>query len=198
MAKSQYEAKFIFASAHKGNFPTHLLPEICFIGRSNVGKSSLINSIIRRKNLAHVSTTPGKTQQINFYNVEDNWCLVDLPGFGYTSKGKSIGADWKENNFEYLKTRENLKLACLLIDGRHDPQAIDLGILEELEIMGLTYLVVLTKCDKINKQMIETRQNQWNEILVNCEHNLEILPYSSETGLGRNNIIAILKRQLEG
>ncbi|MFY8161598.1 MAG: ribosome biogenesis GTP-binding protein YihA/YsxC [Candidatus Kapaibacteriota bacterium] len=194
MAKLTYNADFIFASANKGNFPKHDLPEICFVGRSNVGKSSLINSIVKRKNLARVSVTPGKTQQINFYNVEDTWCLVDLPGFGYTSKGRTIGSDWKINNFEYVKNRENLKLICLLVDSRHDPMEIDLGLMEELEIMQRKYIVVLTKCDKINSTMIAERTQQWAELLVNCNYNIELLPYSSVSGLGRNNIIAVIKK----
>lgn len=194
MAKTSYQADFIFGSALKGTYPLHPLPEICFVGRSNVGKSSLINSIVKRKNLAKVSITPGKTQQINFYNVEDVWCLVDLPGFGYTSKGKTTGQEWKDNNLDYLQNRENLKLTCLLVDSRHDPMALDLALLEELEIMGKEYVIVLTKCDKINKTLIEKRVNQWQEIIKECRNNVEILPYSSVSGLGRNNIIAIIKK----
>lgn len=194
MAKVSYQAEFIFGAAVKGVYPQHNLPEVCFVGRSNVGKSSLINSIVKRKNLAKVSITPGKTQQINFYNVENNWCLVDLPGFGYTSKGRTIGESWKENNLEYLEKRENLKLTCLLVDSRHDPISLDLALLEELEIMGKEYVIILTKCDKVNQKVIDERLQQWTEITQNCRNKVEILPYSSISGLGRNNIIAIIKK----
>jgi GTP-binding protein len=187
-------ADFIIGSTDKSVFPETNLPEIAFSGRSNVGKSSLLNSIVMRKNLAYISSAPGKTQQINFYNVEERWIFADLPGFGYASTGKQNRESWRKLNFEYLENRQNLKLIAALIDSRHDPMDTDLALIEWYEEKEKDYLIILTKCDKIKPNAISSRQKQLEHLVSNCKHCREVLPYSSLNGLGRNQLIGILKK----
>lgn len=187
-------AEFILGSAEKSQFPTHNLPEIAFTGRSNVGKSSLLNSIVLRKNLAFISSTPGKTQQINFFNVENRWVFADMPGFGYASTGKDNREKWRKLNFDYLEHSKNLKLVIALIDSRHDPMNTDLALIEWYEHNRKDFLIVLTKCDKLKPSAISTRQKQVEHIVSQCIHCREVLPYSSQTGLGRNQLLGILKK----
>lgn len=187
-------AEFILGSAEKSQFPEIQLPEIAFSGRSNVGKSSLLNSIVMRKNLAHISSAPGKTQQINFFNVEDRWVFADMPGFGYATTGKINREKWKKLNLDYLESRKNLRLIAALIDSRHDPMDTDLALIEWYEERQKDYLIVLTKCDKIKPGAVSNRQKQIEHIVANCNHCREVLPYSSQNGLGRNQLIGILKK----
>jgi GTP-binding protein len=169
---------------------------VAFAGRSNAGKSSLINSIVLRKNLAHTSSTPGKTKEINFYIVENRWSFADLPGLGYTSAGKKSGELWANLIFEYFENRKNLKLVCVLVDSRHEPMQRDLALIEWLENKKMNYLIVLTKCDKISARLLDERKSQFEYLIHKCNYVIECLPYSSKTGLGRNELIAILKRYL--
>ncbi|MGA1250410.1 MAG: ribosome biogenesis GTP-binding protein YihA/YsxC, partial [Candidatus Kapaibacteriota bacterium] len=176
-------------------YPSPQWPEVAFIGRSNVGKSSLINSIVRRKQLALTSSTPGKTQQINFFIVEQLWMLVDLPGFGYASVGKSKREEFSALNYSYLEHREQLRMVCMLLDSRHDPSQIDMGLIEWLELHGIKYTLILTKCDKIKATMVEERKQQIQGLVQFCSHCIDVLPYSSETGLGRDQLWGIIKRE---
>lgn len=190
----QFKAEFILGTKLKEQFPKTELPEIAFSGRSNVGKSSLMNSIVLRKNLAHTSSTPGKTQQINFYLVDEKWIFSDLPGFGYAKVSKTERAEWQKMIFDYFENRTNLCLVCLLIDSRHDPMETDLGLIEWMENNKKPFLIILTKTDKISKKQIEDRKKQIEEFVSLCKNCIEVLPYSSETGIGRENLIAIIKR----
>ncbi|MBX3042561.1 MAG: ribosome biogenesis GTP-binding protein YihA/YsxC [Candidatus Kapabacteria bacterium] len=187
-------AEFILGSAEISQFPEINLPEIAFSGRSNVGKSSLLNSIVLRKNLAYISSAPGKTQQINFFNVEGRWVFADLPGFGYATTGKENREKWKKLNFQYLESRKNLKLVAALIDSRHDPMNTDLALIEWYEENQKDFIIILTKCDKIKPGAISTRQKQIEHLVSQCKHCREVLPYSSQTSLGRNQLIGILKK----
>ncbi len=192
-------ANFIAGANNPDAIPAINLPEIAFAGRSNVGKSSLINSIVMRKNLAQISSNPGKTKQINFFNVENVWCLVDMPGYGYAAVSKDSRHKWSEMSKDYFLTRPNLKLICLLIDSRHDPLDSDIAMMEWLENNSRNYLVILTKCDKISKTAIQERKQQIEGLLQLCKSNIEVLPYSSESNnLGRNELIAIIKRFVAG
>jgi GTP-binding protein len=189
------QAEFFTGASAPIHFPKSDLPEIAFIGRSNVGKSSLINSIVRRKQLALTSSTPGKTQQINFFTIEQVWMLVDLPGFGYASVGKTKRLEFSKLNYSYLEAREQLRMVCLLLDSRHDPSQIDMGLIEWLEDHGIKYTIILTKCDKIKTTMIEERKEQIQGLVQYCTHCIDVLPYSSETGLGRDQLWGIIKRE---
>ena len=196
MKIKELQTEFLLGAAKKEQFPNIGLPETAFCGRSNVGKSSLLNSIVLRKNIARTSSTPGKTQQINFYNVEDKWVLVDLPGFGYAAIGKQYREIWSELNWDYLRERDNLKLVCVLIDSRHDPMTTDLNIIEELEILNKKYIIILTKCDKINKKAVAERKQQFEHLTSLCKNCIEVLPYSSVKLQGRDELLAIFKKNL--
>lgn len=178
--------------------PNFNLPEAAFIGRSNVGKSSLLNSIVRRKNLALISSTPGKTKSINFFIIDGKWSFADLPGFGYASVSKQDRAKWKSLNLSYLENREELKLVILLVDSRHDPMQQDIALIEFLEnTYKKNYVIVLTKCDKISKTAVNERKEQIENLVSQCNNCIEVLPYSSETGLGREHLLAILKNNIK-
>lgn len=189
-----FNADFLRGAADAEDFPSTELPEIAFSGRSNVGKSSLINSIVMRKNLAHISSNPGKTQQINFYSVEDKWCFADLPGFGYAVVSRDKRQSWSKLNYQYLETRQNLKLVCVLVDSRHDPMDSDLALIEWLESIGRNYIIILTKCDKINKKLVEERKKQIEGLTVLCKYFHEALPYSIIDNTGRDSMIGIIKK----
>lgn len=187
-------AEFILGASKVSQFPLIDKPEVAFTGRSNVGKSSLLNSIVLRKNLAKTSSIPGKTQQINFFNIENKWIFSDLPGFGYAEVPKSLKESWIKLIFEYFKIRNNLRLVCLLVDSRHDPTKIDISLMEWLENNNKKFIVILTKCDKISDNLIAERKLQVENLLQFCKNNLEVLPYSSKTNMGRNELLAIIKR----
>lgn len=189
-----HKAEFIMGTSNPATFPELDLPEIAFVGRSNVGKSSLINSLVHRKNLAKISSTPGKTSEINFFNVEDTWTLVDMPGFGFTKKGVKKRKEWYNLNFAYLEKRENLKLICILIDSRHDPMDTDLSLIEYFENNNVNYLIVLTKCDKIKAKPIKDRYEQLKNLIANCRFAIDVLPYSSISDLGRSELMGIIKK----
>ncbi len=191
------KAEFIKGAEKPEQFPISRLPEVAFVGRSNVGKSSLINSIVQRKNLARISSTPGKTQQINFFTVDSKWSFADMPGFGYASVSKTDRKNWESLNIKYLESRENLLLVCMLIDSRHEPMQRDLGLIEMLELYNRNYIIILTKSDKISKDIINKRTGQFAELVSRCKHCLEILPNSSVSGTGREDLLGIIKKVMK-
>ncbi len=191
------EANFIHSSSKIGDYPRTSLPEFAFSGRSNVGKSSFINTILLRKNLAKISSNPGKTKSINFFNVQDKYILADLPGFGYAKVSKTDREQWKDMIYHYFKSREQLKFVTVLVDGRHDPMSIDLSLIEWLENHQIPFIVVMTKCDKVSKTQIEEKVEEWNYLLQSCKGKIEVLPTSSLTGLNREQFVAIIKRHLD-
>lgn len=192
-----HNADFIAGAGQPGSFPETNLPEIAFAGRSNVGKSSLINSFVHRKNLARISSTPGKTSEINFFNVENRWVLVDMPGFGFTKRGVKRREEWLELNNSYLTARENLRMVCVLIDSRHDPMEMDISLIEWLENIQMPYLIILTKCDKLKPKQVEDRKAQIDHLISQCNFAKEVLPYSSVTDLGRKELLGIVRKAAE-
>lgn len=190
----QFNANFIKGISNIKDFPKITLPIVAFAGRSNVGKSSLINCILSRKNLARISSTPGKTQQINLYNVDEEWILADMPGFGYAKVSKSIRINWSKMNLEFLEQTENLKLVCYLVDSRVEPMEIDLALLEFLENSNKRYVIILTKTDKISESILTIRINQYKELTQYCRNIQEILPFSSKTKRGKEELVAIIKK----
>lgn len=193
----QLNAEFIKSAAKSDQYPLIKLPEVAFSGRSNVGKSSLINSIILKKNLALVSSTPGKTKLINFFNVENKWSFADLPGFGYASVSKDQRAIWKKLNFDYLEKRENLTLICALVDSRHDPTDTDLALIEWYENNNKKFLIILTKSDKIGNTLLMERKEQLETLVSQCKNAVEVLPYSAKTNQGRDELLAIIRKNTD-
>lgn len=166
------------------------LPEICFCGRSNVGKSSLINKVLGRKSIARVSSKPGKTITINFYKV-DNIRLVDLPGYGYAKVNFAEKERWSELMEGYFKSQRNIKMVFQLIDMRHPATEFDLWMLDFLYQMGLPYTVVLTKSDKLNKTETANRLSLINEELGDFAEDTQIIPFSVQ-----NNNDALKLREI--
>lgn len=174
-------------------YPIDNLPEIALAGRSNVGKSSLINSLINRKNLARTSSKPGKTRTINFYNVDDKFRLVDLPGYGYAAVSKSEKDKWADIINTYLVSRENLKEVVLLVDIRHEPTNEDLMMYNWIIEMGFEGYVIATKLDKIGK----SRLQQYVKVIANklgIEDRKKIIYYSSETKENREYIYNFIEK----
>jgi GTP-binding protein len=191
-----FEANFFYSVQNPKEFPPETLPEVAFAGRSNVGKSSFINMIVLRTNLARISQTPGKTQSINFYYVENQFVLVDLPGFGYAKTSKSNRENWQKLIYEYISNRKNLKFTTLLIDSRIEPMQIDLAFIEWLENQQKDYLIALTKIDKISSAQLNTQMQQWQYLTDQCKHLIEIIPTSSTERIGRDEFLAILKKYI--
>lgn len=143
------DCHFVWGAQNKTNLPPAAAPEVAFAGRSNVGKSSLINALTGRKALARVSQTPGRTREINFFNLGDRLMLVDLPGYGYAKASKELAAEWQDMIFAYLRGRANLKRVVLLIDSRRGVMAVDQAVMELLDKAAVSYVVALTKSDEL-------------------------------------------------
>ena len=171
------------------------LPEFCFSGRSNVGKSSLINKLTNRKALARVSGKPGKTVTINFYRA-DNIRIVDLPGYGYAKVPFAERTRWSDLMESYFKTDRNIKHVFSLVDMRHPVTDFDMSMLDFLYQMGIKYSVVLTKCDKLNKSEYASRLELVKEELGKYGENVDIIPFSSHTGQGVETLREIIDRSL--
>ncbi len=184
-------AKFLTSYGEFEQIPPSERPEIAFSGRSNVGKSSLINKIFNRKSLARVSATPGKTATINFYELE-NVYIVDLPGYGYAKVSKSEKQSWNRLIGGYLAAERELALVFQLIDFRHPPTADDLSMVNYLIDGGFPFVVVLTKADKLSKkQRDERRQALLSELP--CAEDITMVEFSAETGEGVEEIRAIIE-----
>ena len=183
-------AKFLISAADPHHFPPAGPPEFAFLGRSNVGKSSLINSLLQQK-LAHVSSTPGKTQTINFIGIyakpnqqQPELMLVDLPGYGYAKISREIAAGWARFIEPYLQQRETLQLAIVLIDANVPPQESDKQLIHFLQSAGRDFLVVATKSDKLSGNKLR----QCLSTLAREHGVAEILPYSARTSAGRDEL----------
>ena len=187
-------AEFVKGATKPEHFPESTLPEIAMIGRSNVGKSSLINALVRHNRMARVSNTPGKTQEINFFVTDMNFMLVDLPGYGYARVSKGQREQFSVLIRAYVLKRPQLVLTCVLVDARHDPQPLDLAILEELELAGRPFVIILTKCDKLKPAALIERVQQVRDVIQNCQYVVDVVPTSSETGLGRHQLLGLIKR----
>jgi GTP-binding protein len=166
--------------------PEPTLPEIAFAGRSNVGKSSLINRLLRRSKAARVSNTPGRTREINFFRVNDQFILVDLPGYGYAKVSKSKKAEWKPMIEGYLRGREKLRGIVQLLDVRHDPTDEDIQMLDFLSEVGVPTMIVMTKTDKLTNAQAATRIAAIVSSLGLDED--QVIPFSAVTGLGRDDL----------
>lgn len=176
--------------------PEHTMPEVAFSGRSNVGKSSLINGLLNRKSLARTSSQPGKTQTINFYNINNALYFVDLPGYGYAKAGVKVKEQWGRMVENYLHKSKQLKQVFHLIDIRHAPTENDCMMYDWILHNGYQPIIIATKLDKIKRSQV---QKQLNLILdtLNAAKGTVILPFSAETKQGREEIYGILDKILE-
>ena len=174
---------FIKSAVKPEQYPQHNLPEIAFIGRSNVGKSSLLNTLVNKKNLARISNTPGRTQLINFFNIDEKLCFVDLPGYGYAKVPESVRKQWKPMIEAYLTQSRQLKGVVLIVDARHKPTQHDVLMREWLLSYQIPTIIVATKIDKIPKTK---RQKQLNLIAdtLNIQPTEAVLTFSALTADG--------------
>lgn len=189
-SQSFSDVRFLTSVFDIESLPAPDIPEIAFAGRSNVGKSSLLNSLIRRRNLVKTSAKPGKTQSLNFFQLDNSIYLVDLPGYGYARVSKKMQAEWQELITVYLETRENLKCVVVIVDLRHELKIADLQLVDWLRSKGVPYLLVYTKADKLS-----ANQRIKNSAILDAGFGVkksERLVFSAKTGLGRDALLQSL------
>ena len=192
------KAVFKCSSEKISQVPKDSLPDIAFIGRSNVGKSSLINMLTKHKGLAKVSATPGKTRLINHFTINDRWYLVDLPGYGYARTGKSTRGAFAKIITDYIFKCEKMHFLFVLVDSRLEPQKIDLEFIEQLGMNGVPFGIIFTKADKLSKAQLQrsvaayqqTLSEQWEELPP-------MFTSSSEKGTGRDEIVGYIETILK-
>lgn len=186
-------AEFVISNTDVKKCPDNGLPEYAFIGRSNVGKSSLINMLTNRKGLAMTSSKPGKTLLINHFIINENWYLVDLPGYGYATAGKSMREKLKSIIESYILYREELTCLFVLIDCRHDPQPIDIEFMEWLGENGIPFSIIFTKIDKLSKSKLSENLKAYRDKLFETWEELPpIFITSSEKGQGREELLGYI------
>ena len=186
------KAKFLISAPNLKLCPPTDLPEIAFLGRSNVGKSSFINSICNMKKLAKTSATPGKTRLINFFEINEKYMFVDLPGYGYAKVSASMKDDWEKNLEDYLLSRKQLKCLILLIDARHDIQKNDLQMLEWLDYHKLNYRVIATKADCYSKSKLQSHLSE-----IGNKIGTKVYPFSAIDSRYAKAITDLLEEVLE-
>jgi GTP-binding protein len=177
-------AEFIKSAFKEGDWPNDGLPEIAFMGRSNVGKSSLINSLLSVQGLARTSSTPGRTQSLNFFVINDRFRFVDLPGFGYARVPKAIKSTWGEMVTSYLAKRAQLVLSIHIVDSRHEPTKLDLQLHEWLEHSAKPRLIVATKSDKLSNNELKQSLARVNRVFSDDQ----VIAFSARTGRGRDEV----------
>lgn len=183
-------ARFVISNSDVRKCPDDNKPEYAFIGRSNVGKSSLINALTGQKKLAMTSATPGKTLLINHFLVNDEWYLVDLPGYGYAKRSKSQTEQLQKIISSYVLGREQMTLLFVLIDSRHEPQKIDLEFIEWLGENGVPFAIIFTKADKLTKSALSANIEAYKKrLLEEWEELPPVFVTSSESKLGRDEVL---------
>lgn len=191
-------AEFIISNTNPEKSPTTGLPEFAFIGRSNVGKSSLINMLVGRKNLAKTSSTPGKTQTINHFLINGSWYLVDLPGYGYASVGRTASQSWPAMIETFIKKRETLQNTFVLIDCRLEPQAKDLDFVNWIGKAQFPFSLVFTKIDKISKGALNKSATAWaNKLRLTWEELPPVFFTSAEKKTGREELLEFIGTIIE-
>jgi GTP-binding protein len=190
-------AEFIKSIYDLRNLPASVLSEFVFVGRSNVGKSSLINTICSKKTLAKVGSAPGKTRQLNYFLINEEYYLVDLPGYGYAKVPEQIRAGWRKLVEDYISERENVNMVFVLIDSRHEPTYLDELMVSWLEYYEIPYAIVLTKSDKISKNKMEKQIYRASKIVHNEDLCKDYIPFSIVSGEGKNDIISLIWEALK-
>jgi GTP-binding protein len=187
-------AKFVKSAFKKTDWPRDKRPEIAFLGRSNVGKSSFLNSLLGVRGLARTSSTPGRTQALNFFLINDAFWFVDLPGYGYARAPKDVKKQWSEAAGEYLETSEKLALSVHLIDARHEPSTKDLQLHDWLMHHGRSHVVVATKADKLSNNELAKNIARAKKAL----NTSSVIAYSSVTGSGANEVWRAIANSIKG
>ncbi|WP_195852260.1 ribosome biogenesis GTP-binding protein YihA/YsxC [Aerococcus urinae] len=189
--------EFMLSAASPKQYPVPDRPEIALAGRSNVGKSNFINTMTNHKKIARISSKPGKTQQLNYYNLDNSLYLVDVPGYGYAKVSKTERSRWQKQLADYFVQRENLEAVFLLVDFRHRPSKDDINMKDFLDQCQVPYFIIATKADKVKK-------NQWQNHLQAIKEDLDlvtedqILPYSSANREGRDEAWEVINALLDG
>ena len=192
------EATFAGSSIRVSGKPQQKLPEFAFIGRSNVGKSSLINMLCGQRKLAMTSGTPGKTRLVNHFLINRQWYLVDLPGYGYAKLPHRAQEELRTVINDYLLHSEELALVFVLVDARHDPQAVDLAFLRALGEQGIPFSLIFTKCDKLGPVVLDRQVERYrNRLLEEWETLPPCFKSSAQTGLGREEILDYVESVLK-
>ena len=179
--------QFIKSATDPSHYPETPYPEVAFAGRSNVGKSSLINTLVNRKNLARTSNTPGRTRLINFFLVNDAYSLADLPGYGYAKVSEEIRRSWGPMVQTYMERRKNLRLMIVILDIRRDPSEQDQDLLQWFHARAIPFQIVLTKVDKLSRSQIGARKGVLEKLLRRSDSRQPIV-FSARTGLGREDV----------
>jgi len=187
-------SEFLKSSFQAADWPTGILPEIAFMGRSNVGKSSLINSLLSVRGLARTSSTPGRTQSLNFFLINQRFRFVDLPGFGYARVPKAIKSTWGEMVTSYLAKREQLVLSIHIVDSRHEPTKLDLQLHEWLEHSARPRLIVATKSDKLSNNELKESLGRVKRVFSEDR----VIAFSSKTGRGGSEVWRAIESALAG
>lgn len=188
-------ADIVISAVEEKQYPKLNLPEVAIAGRSNVGKSSMINTLLNRKKLARTSSKPGRTRTINFYNIEDELMFVDVPGYGYAKVSKGELEKWSEMMENYFSTRENLRTTILIVDFRHKPTQQDVQMYEYLKFLELPVIVAATKADKVKRGVHNRHMNQVLNTL-NIADNDVVIPFSAITGQGKKEIWNLILNDL--
>ena len=190
------DAHFVSSNSKFDKLPKDNIPEYAFIGRSNVGKSSLINALVQRRGLAKTSATPGKTIAINHFMVNNSWYLVDLPGYGYAQRSKKAREEWRLMLSNYIRRRRNLICTFVLVDSRIEPQNSDIGFMEWLGENQVPFCIVFTKADKLSKMELEKNVEAYKQrLLQDWEELPQVFVTSSENKLGREEILDYIEQQ---
>jgi GTP-binding protein len=190
-------AEFVNSVTDLSQLPAPHLPEIVFIGRSNVGKSSLINKLCNKSKLAKTSSIPGRTRLLNYYLINEEFYFVDLPGYGYAKVPEQIKTGWRRLVESYISTRKNIKLVFELMDSRHDPTYLDQLMINWLEYYELEYAIVLTKADKISANKMERQIYRTSKIVRNDELCKDYIPFSAISGEGRSTVMKLIEENLK-
>jgi len=189
-------AEFIDSIYDLRTLPSSVLSEFVFVGRSNVGKSSLINTICNKKRLAKIGSVPGKTRQLNYFLINQEFYLVDLPGYGYAKVPEQIRAGWRKLVEDYISERENVNMVFVLIDARHEPTYLDGLMVSWLEYYEIPFAVVLTKSDKISKNKMEKQIYRSSKIVNNEDLCKDYIPFSIITTEGKNDVLKLIGEAL--
>ena len=197
MAINFNKAEFVLSAVRSGTFIRDGRPQVTFAGRSNVGKSSVINRLLNRKNFARVGATPGKTNQINYFRIDDQLYFTDLPGYGYAKVSKEERDRWGRLMESYFQEQGLITLGVLIVDARHKPTADDVTMCDWFKGTGCPLIVVANKLDKLKKKEIEPNLQTIRDTLA-LEENDILIPFSAEKGTGKTELLAAISRHCQG